>query len=109
MFVPIFCHYLNTKSDLILCISLYPWVFLSGKYLWKWNCWVEWYTYFYCDWYFYLMISIFSIIAGLQCSVKFLLYSKVTQSHIPVYIPFSHIDLSGSQPGQFCPPGRIAR
>ena len=33
-----------------------------------------------------IMIFIFSIIAGLQCSVSFLLYSKVTQSHIPVYI-----------------------
>ena len=28
------------------------------------------------------MILIFSIIVGLQCSVSFLLYSKVTQSHI---------------------------
>ena len=37
------------------------------------------------------MIFIFSIIAGLQCSVNFLLYSKVTQSHIHVYILFSHI------------------
>ena len=35
--------------------------------------------------------NFFSIIAGLQCSVNFLLYSKVTQSHIHVYIPFSHI------------------
>ena len=39
------------------------------------------------------MISSFSILAGLQCSVDFLLYSKVTQSHIHVYIPFSHIIL----------------
>ena len=42
---------------------------------------------FFC---FYLMIF-FSVIAGLQCSVNFLLYSKVTQPHIHVYIPFSHI------------------
>ena len=34
---------------------------------------------------------LFSIIAGLQCSVNFLLYSKMTQSHIHVYIVFSHI------------------
>ena len=38
-----------------------------------------------------IMIFIFSIIAGLQCSVNFLLYSKVTQSHIHEYILFSHI------------------
>ena len=36
-----------------------------------------------------MMIFIFSIIAGLQCSVNFLLYSKVTQSHI--HILFSPI------------------
>ena len=30
----------------------------------------------------------FSIIAGLQCSVSFRLYSKVTQSHIHIYILF---------------------
>ena len=34
---------------------------------------------------------IFSIIAGLQCSVHVLLYSKLTQLHICVYILFSHI------------------
>ena len=34
------------------------------------------------------MIFIFSIIAGLQCSVHFLLYNKVTQSHIHIYILF---------------------
>ena len=38
-----------------------------------------------------LMIFIFSITAGLQCSVDFLLCSKVIQSHIHMYIPFSHI------------------
>ena len=37
------------------------------------------------------MIFIFSIIADLQCSVNFLLHSKVTHSHIHVYILFSHI------------------
>ena len=37
------------------------------------------------------MIFIFFIIAGLQCSVSFLLYSMVTQLHIHVYILFSHI------------------
>jgi len=36
------------------------------------------------------MIFIFSIIAGLQCSVNVLLYSRVTQSYIHVYILFSH-------------------
>ena len=39
--------------------------------------------------FFILMIFIF--IAGLQCAVNFLLYSKVTQSHIPISILFSHI------------------
>jgi len=37
------------------------------------------------------MILFFSIIAGLQCAVNFLLYSTVTQLHIHVYIFFSHI------------------
>ena len=32
----------------------------------------------------YIMIFIFFIIADLQCSVSFLLYSKVTQLHIHV-------------------------
>lgn len=39
---------------------------------------------------FLIMIFIF-ILAGLQCSVNFLVHSKVTQSHIHVYIHFSHI------------------
>ena len=34
------------------------------------------------------MIFIFSIIAGLQYSVSFILYSKMTQSHIHIYILF---------------------
>ena len=37
------------------------------------------------------MIFIFSVVAGLQCSVNFLLYSKVAQLHIHVYILFSHV------------------
>ena len=37
------------------------------------------------------MVFIFSIVAGLQCSVSFLLDSKLTQLHIHVYILFSHI------------------
>ena len=32
----------------------------------------------------------FSIVAGLQCPINFLLYNKVIQSHIHIYIPFSH-------------------
>ena len=36
----------------------------------------------------FLMIFIFSIVAGLQCSVRFLLYSKGTQSHTHRSIPF---------------------
>ena len=40
---------------------------------------------------FFIVISIFYILADLQCSVHFLLHSKVTQSHIHVYIVFSHI------------------
>ena len=43
----------------------------------------------------YLFIYLFnlfiSIIAGLQCSVSFLLYSMVTQLQIQVYNPFFHI------------------
>ena len=34
------------------------------------------------------MIFIFSVIPGLQCFVNFLLYSKVTQSHVHVHILF---------------------
>ena len=41
-----------------------------------------------------LMIFIFSVIAGLQCSVNFLLYSKVTQSHIHIYILFLTLSCS---------------
>ena len=37
------------------------------------------------------MIFIVFIIAGLQCSVHFLLYSIVTQLHIHVQILCSHI------------------
>ena len=40
---------------------------------------------------FFIMIFIFPIIADLECSVNFLLHSEVTQSHIHVYILFSHI------------------
>ena len=41
--------------------------------------------------YFYLILFSFSIIVGLQCSVNFLLYSKVTQSHTHIYtFFFSH-------------------
>ena len=39
----------------------------------------------------YIDSDFFSIIASLQCSVNFLLYSMVTQLHIHVYILFSHI------------------
>ena len=42
-------------------------------------------------WFFLITIFIFSIMADLQCSVNFLLHSKVTQSHIHVHILFSHI------------------
>ena len=40
---------------------------------------------------FHIYIFFFSIIAGLQCSINFLLYSMVTQLHIHVYFLFSHI------------------
>ena len=42
---------------------------------------------------FFIMIFIFSVIDGLQCSVNFLLPSEATQSHIHEYILFSHIIL----------------
>ena len=38
------------------------------------------------------MIFISSVVVGLQCSVNFLLYSKVTHSHICIH-SFSHIIL----------------
>ena len=38
-----------------------------------------------------LFVYFFSVIADLQCSVNFLLHSKVIQSHIHVYILFSDI------------------
>ena len=41
--------------------------------------------------FFYIYNDFFPVIAGLQCSVNFLPYSKVTQSHTQVYILFSHI------------------
>ena len=37
---------------------------------------------------FFKWFLLFSIIAGLQCSVNFLLYSKMTQSHIHIYVLF---------------------
>ena len=40
------------------------------------------------------MIFIFSIIAGLQCSVNFLLYSKLAQSHSHIYILFLTLSCS---------------
>ena len=48
--------------------------------------------FFTADFFFvYIMIFIFSITAGLQCSVSFQLCNTVTQLHIHVYILFSHI------------------
>ena len=44
----------------------------------------------------FFKIFIFSIIPGLQCSVNFLPYSKVTQSHIHVHTLFSHIIINCS-------------
>ena len=38
-----------------------------------------------------IMIFIFSIIAGLQCSVSFLLHSKGSWLQVNVYILFSHV------------------
>ena len=47
------------------------------------------------DSYLFIYIMIFfPIIAGLQCSVSFLPYSKVTQSHIYVYIFFLTLSCS---------------
>ena len=39
------------------------------------------------------IFEMFSVVAGWQCSVNFLLHSKVTPSHIHVHILFSHIIL----------------
>lgn len=41
--------------------------------------------------FFLILIFIFSIIADWECSLSFLLCSKVTQSLLDVYILFSHI------------------
>ena len=38
-----------------------------------------------------MVFIFFYIIAGLQCSINFLLYRKVTQLHIHIYTLFSHI------------------
>ena len=55
----------------------------------KVRCIKGWRTFIY--FFYFIMIFIFSIIAGLQCFVNILLYSKVTQSHIYVYtLFFSH-------------------
>ena len=42
------------------------------------------------DMFFLIAIFIFSVRVDLQCSVNFLLHSKVTQSHIHVYILFMY-------------------
>ena len=47
--------------------------------------------------FFFIVISIFSIIAGLQGSVHCLLHSKVTQSHRHVYVLLSHMIIAPSQ------------
>ena len=49
------------------------------------------YTYTHIYIHTYIYNDFFPIIAGLQCSVNFPLYSMVTQLHIHVYILFSHI------------------
>ena len=41
--------------------------------------------------YTFFLFLFFSITAGLQCSVNFLLYSRVTQSYVHRHILFSHI------------------
>ena len=41
--------------------------------------------------FFNFIMIIFSIITGSQCSCNFLLYTKLTQSHIHVYILFTYI------------------
>ena len=48
---------------------------------------------FFFFFFFYIVFFLFSLLAGLQCSVSFSLYSKVTQSHIHTYILFSHMIL----------------
>ena len=54
--------------------------------------------YFICNWGQYFAVNFlndfFPIIAGLQCSVGFLLYSKVTQSHIHICILFLTLSCS---------------
>ena len=63
---------LNLFLDIISAHLLAPSSFLYFKIFFQFNH----------DFYF------FSIMAGLQCSVNFLLYGKVTQSHIHVYVLF---------------------
>ena len=65
-----------------ICLALkYLLVSLDRQFLYSFN------TYYY----FLIVIFIFSIMADLQCSVRFLLHSEVTQSHIHVHILFSHM------------------
>ena len=58
--------------------------FLFFRFLW----------FFFFFFFFFVAIFIFSIIAGLQCSLNFLLYSTVTQSHIQYTFFFPHSILS---------------
>ena len=72
-------------SSLEKCSSLLPLFFLNFINFLNWSAVDLQRVFLYNDFYF------FSIIAGLQCSVSFLLYSMVTQLPIHVYILFSHI------------------
>ena len=55
------------------------------------------------------MIFIFSIIAGLQCSVNFLLYRKGTQPHIHIYIQRLGLWFPRAPVMGCSPPGRARR
>ena len=78
---------LTEYSELLLLSALLP-SLSQALFHTLLSCWdrkpVTEYSFFFS----FIMIFIFSIIAGLQCSVNFLLYSMVTQLHIRVYMLF---------------------
>ena len=75
------CYVDHVNSVQVLCKSLT----VHGKFKF---CFLELSGIFFQM--FFIVIFIFSIIAGLHCCVNFLLYSEVSQSYIHVYILFSH-------------------
>ena len=104
------CRYFSVK---VYEVQAFKWKDISwasclGKALKSWIClicshdciqvkhfWQDCYLHvILCFLFFFLMIFIVSIKAGLQYSVNFLLYSKLTQSHIYIIYTFFFLILS---------------